>query len=94
MPSHGYSLIRMFFNAVIDKIPWQDLPGLLPAVDVEVGIHIHFLKGLRPVAPVTVNREQQFSPLSVAQREQRLDIIPLRDVVDDPDRLFRPARRR
>src|SRR4030042_55478 len=81
---------KLLVGAVVDEIPGQDFSGLLGAVDVVVGIHVDLLEGLRPIAPAAVNREEQFPHRAVAQRKQGLDVIPLGDVMGDPDRLFRP----
>jgi len=73
---------------VIDEIPREELIGFLPAVDVKVGIDVHLPEGLRPIAFKPVDREKQLSHPPVAQGEQGLDVIPLRQVMGDRHRLL------
>ena len=68
---------------MVDEVPGEEFGGGLFTIDVVIGVDIDPLEGLGPVAAVGVDGQQDLADEAVAQREKRLDVVPLRQVVDD-----------
>jgi len=77
---------KRFRDAVVDKIPRQDLVGFLLSINVGIGTDIRLAKCTDPIAAQTVSRQQNLSDLSVSQCQQRLDVVPFRQFVNDSNR--------
>ena len=73
----------LFGDAMVDEVPGKCFLGVLPPVNVKIGVNVYFLEDLEPVAPMFMDRKENFSNLPVTEGQERLDIIPFRDVVND-----------
>jgi hypothetical protein len=70
----------LFVNSVIDEIPREVLIQPLRPVDEEIRIDLTVKEGLLPVLSMNMGKKEHGSHTPITQREQRLQISPLRQV--------------